>query len=75
MAYLFISHDLAVVANMADDMIVLEHGQLRDYGSTLHVIDNPSSPYRRLFEAFRHGQRSVAMNAEPDTQDKALAHA
>jgi peptide/nickel transport system ATP-binding protein len=76
MAYLFISHDLAVVADMADDMIVLEHGQLRDYGSTHDVLENPGSPYtRRLLDAFRHGQRSVNTTAEPDTEDKALAQA
>ena len=76
MAYLFISHDLAVVADMADEMIVLEHGQLRDYGSTRDVLENPSSPYtRRLLDAFLHGQRSVTTNTEPEAEDKALAHA
>ena len=76
MAYLFISHDLAVVADMADDIIVLERGQPRDYGSTHDVLDNPSSPYtRRLLDAFRHGQRCVNPNADPDGQDKTLAHA
>ena len=76
MAYLFISHDLAVVADMSDDMLVLEQGQLRDYGSTRDVIENPSSPYtRRLLDAFRHGQRSEAKNAELKPADRALAHA
>ena len=73
-AYLFIAYDLAVVADMADDVIVLEPGQLRDYSSTRDVLENPSSPYAsRLLDAFGHGQRGVAMNAKPEAKEKALA--
>lgn len=52
-AYLFISHDLPVVAQMSDQMLVLEGGQIRDYADTGTILSNPNSAYtRKLLEAF-----------------------
>jgi len=53
MAYLFISHDLAVVSSISDTLMVLEQGQIRDYGPCADVITKPTSPYtERLLDAF-----------------------
>lgn len=52
-AYLFISHDLPVVADMSDQILVLEKGQVRDYADTGTILTNPNSAYtRKLLEAF-----------------------
>jgi peptide/nickel transport system ATP-binding protein len=52
LAYLFISHDLAVVSLMCDELLVLEHGRVVERGDTAAVLRAPSQPYtRRLIEA------------------------
>lgn len=51
-AYLFITHDLAVVRNFADRVAVLDHGALVEVGSAAQVCESPSQPYtRRLVQA------------------------
>jgi len=52
LALLFISHDLAVVASIADRVIVLEQGIVREEGPIREVLASPASEYtRRLLEA------------------------
>jgi peptide/nickel transport system ATP-binding protein len=45
MAALYISHDLALVAQMADHIMVLRHGRMVEHGSARQIIDTPQSPY------------------------------
>ena len=47
-AYLFISHDLGVVRRMADRVVVLRHGEVREAGATRQVFDAPADDYTRL---------------------------
>lgn len=42
---LFITHDLAVVANLADDVVVMKSGEVVEVGATKDVIDSPSAEY------------------------------
>ncbi len=59
--YLFISHDLPVVAEMSDEILVLEHGCIRDYGATQAVLESPSSDYtRKLLAAFSMASEQLA---------------
>ena len=52
LAYLFISHDLAVVDLVCDELIVLQHGRVVERGATDDVLTAPQQPYtRRLIEA------------------------
>ena len=52
LALLFISHDLAVVSTVADSVIVLERGYIREAGDVHAVLSAPSDEYtRRLIEA------------------------
>lgn len=45
MAVLWITHDLGVVANMADDVIVVYHGKVVERGSLMDIFSNPRHPY------------------------------
>jgi peptide/nickel transport system ATP-binding protein len=52
LAYLFISHDLAVVDLVCDELLVLQHGRVVERGTTDEVLRAPAEPYtRRLLEA------------------------
>jgi peptide/nickel transport system ATP-binding protein len=52
LAYLFISHDLAVVDLVCDELIVLQHGRVVERGATDEVLHAPKEAYtRRLIDA------------------------
>jgi peptide/nickel transport system ATP-binding protein len=57
MAMLFITHDLSVVRQMSERLIVLYHGQVVETGPTDAVLDHPRHAYtRRLLEAIPGSQ-------------------
>ncbi len=47
LTYLFISHDLAVVRAMADEILVMKEGKAVEYGSTKQIFDAPSQEYTK----------------------------
>ncbi len=47
-AYIFVSHDLAVVRSLSDRVAVLRQGQICEIGETDDVYDHPSHPYTRM---------------------------
>jgi peptide/nickel transport system permease protein len=52
---LLITHDIALVAEYADTMLVLYAGQVCEYGSVQDVLSSPRHPYTRaLLEAVPH---------------------
>ncbi|MEH6473310.1 MAG: ABC transporter ATP-binding protein [Halopseudomonas sp.] len=55
MAVLLITHDLGVVANMADDVVVMYHGEVMERGSAKALFNSPRHPYlKALFGAVPH---------------------
>lgn len=45
MAIMYISHDLAVVGSVADEIMVMYLGMAMEHASTDHLFDNPLHPY------------------------------
>ncbi|TQS70776.1 ABC transporter ATP-binding protein [Rhodobacteraceae bacterium] len=53
MAGVYVSHDLAVVAQIADRIIVLKSGEIQEEGTAQQILDAPTHPYtRELLAAF-----------------------
>lgn len=44
-AYLFVSHDLAVIRTISDKVAVLRNGKICEYGDTEEIFNNPKHPY------------------------------
>ncbi len=67
MAILLITHDLGVVANMADEVVVAYHGKVMEAGSVEDIFRNPQHPYlKALMSAVPHfdmkpGERLVSL--------------
>jgi peptide/nickel transport system ATP-binding protein len=67
MAVLLITHDLGVVANMADEVVVIYHGRVMESGSTRDIFARPEHPYlKALLQAIPHfnmkeGERLVPL--------------
>ena len=64
-AALYITHDLAVVAQVADDIMVLRHGKTVEYGSVQQIIEAPREDYTSRLVSIRkthkpRGRRPVA---------------
>jgi peptide/nickel transport system ATP-binding protein len=67
--FLMISHDLAVVDYVCDDIIVLYAGRIVEQGPSVEVLRRPAHPYTRalISAAMRHrpGERKAATTALP----------
>lgn len=52
-AALYITHDLAVVAQVSDEILVLRGGNMVEHGSTDQIINNPQEDYTRALVSVR----------------------
>ncbi|HEX8047801.1 ABC transporter ATP-binding protein [Rhizobium sp.] len=59
-AALYITHDLAVVAQISDDIMVLRHGKTVEYGSVQQIIEAPREDYTRALINVRQTAREEA---------------
>ncbi len=61
LAYIFISHDLAVVRFMADEVLVMKDGEVVEQASVAQILDAPQQEYtRKLLSAIPRGYRAAA---------------
>ena len=60
---LYVSHDLAVVAQMADRIVVLRHGAIQEIGQTESLIRAPQHPYTASLLAA--AEPAIRANAAP----------
>ncbi|TBC41964.1 ABC transporter ATP-binding protein [Rhizobium ruizarguesonis] len=64
----YVSHDLAVVAQIADRIVVLKGGETQETGTTEEILNNAKHPYtRELLAAFEPKPRGAVGPAEPAT--------
>ncbi len=79
MAVLIITHDLGVVANVADNVVVLYNGQVMESGPVQEIFEKPEHPYlKSLFRAVPHfdmkpGERLVPIREIKHTTGHLLA--
>ena len=52
-AALYITHDLAVVAQVSDDIMVLKMGEMVEYGPVDQIINNPQEEYTKALVSVR----------------------
>ncbi|MBL8333169.1 MAG: ABC transporter ATP-binding protein [Rubrivivax sp.] len=53
MSVLFISHDLGLVGEIADDVVVMRHGQVREQGPVARIFEQPQDAYTKALLACR----------------------
>ncbi|CUX60210.1 MULTISPECIES: ABC transporter ATP-binding protein [Agrobacterium] len=64
----YVSHDLAVVAQIADRIVVLKGGEVQETGTTKDILENAQHPYtKELLTAFHDKVRAVT----PAKQERA----
>ena len=51
MAVLFVTHDMAVVAQMADRVVVMRHGKIVEQGDVEAIFESPQADYTRMLLA------------------------
>ncbi|WP_170347926.1 MULTISPECIES: ABC transporter ATP-binding protein [Ruegeria] len=68
-AALYITHDLAVVAQVSDDIMVLRMGNTVEYGNTDQIINNPQEEYTQALVSVR----SIEHEEKKPTPDPVLS--
>ena len=82
MAMILITHDMGVVAEAADDIVVMYAGQIVEQASSLELFDHPEHPYTEALlgalpqiegEGIREGRLTAIPGRPPDLSDPPAA--
>ena len=82
MAMILITHDMGVVAEAADDIVVMYAGQVVEQASSLDLFDNPEHPYTEALlgalpqiegAGIREGRLTAIPGRPPDLADPPTA--
>ncbi len=65
-AAIYITHDLAVVSQVADRIMVLRHGKLVEEGGTREMLANPKQDYTRALLSVRKGREEKIKHPDGD---------
>ena len=66
-AAIYITHDLAVVAQLADRIMVLRYGNLVEEGNARDLLENPQQEYTRRLLAVRSLREEKGASEKDDT--------
>lgn len=61
---LYISHDLAVVAQVADEILVLRHGRMVEQGPVDRIFNAPQEDYTKQLVAMRQSEKPAKPAAD-----------
>jgi peptide/nickel transport system ATP-binding protein len=74
-AALYVTHDLAVVAQVADHIVVLYAGEIQEQGPTEQIINRPEHPYtKRLMAAVKPTPKAGMGDALDDQHERDVAN-
>ena len=74
-AAIYVTHDLAVVAQIADHIVVLYSGEVQEQGSADQIVNNPQHPYtQRLMAAVRPSPTSGMGDVLDGQHDRDIAN-
>ncbi|WP_225198261.1 ABC transporter ATP-binding protein [Gluconobacter oxydans] len=57
LTFVFVSHDLAVVRQIADTLSIIRYGKQKEYGDAEHIFREPASPYTQTLLRAIPGQK------------------
>ncbi len=66
-AAIYITHDLAVVAQLADQIMVLRHGKMIEVGEARSLLESPKADYTRDLLSVRNLRRQNVDQPDPKT--------
>ena len=71
--FMLITHDIGVIAQVADRVTVMRHGRVMESGETAQVLGAPKHPYTRaLMDAVPPMDRRIARFRLPEAEDVAV---
>ena len=73
---MFITHDFGVVAEIADRVVVMQHGKVVEQGAAEQVLNRPEHPYTRMLmgsvPSLTPPERETAIHTEPGLEARGL---